>query len=97
MLAQASGDVAFDKALSPAIADLAVSAMAYDLARGHQIIHAGALATDQHTSMGLVFIVVAAPTQNDCRQLSINKPAALVESSPRRCSWCSCAQGDSRF
>jgi hypothetical protein len=34
MLAQASGDVAFDKALSPAIADLAVSAMADDLARG---------------------------------------------------------------
>jgi hypothetical protein len=47
--------------------------------------------------MGLVFIVVAAPTQNDCRQLSINKPATLVELSPRRCSWCSCAQGDSRF
>jgi hypothetical protein len=28
--------------------------------------------------MGLVFIVVAAPTQNDCRQLSINKPATSV-------------------
>lgn len=32
MLAQASGDVVFDKALSPAMADLVVSAIVDDLA-----------------------------------------------------------------